>query len=492
MAEKFDVIVIGGGPAGMEAASRAHDNHAKVAVVERARLGGVSTNDGCVPVRALAHAARLAREANQFGLYGLEAEKPKVNFQKVLARVRDVIDEIHNRKDLAGSLEKAGVKVYRGVGDASFVSENTIALSDGTQLEADKFILCTGGHGRRLKFPGSEYACTHSDVWSLEALPQRVVITGTGATGCQLASVLNAFGCTVYLFERSSKILKTEDELVREVVGEEFEKSGINIIYGYKSVNRLEKQADGSFKFFYEKDGAEEHVDCDAAITAAGWPGNVAELSLDKVGVEVTKRDFVQTNDYLQTTNPKIYAAGDVCGRGGLVSGAIRQARVAADNAVLGNKRKYEPKITPVGSFTNPEYAKVGLTEAEAIARKEKLGEEEGDYITAAVFFRDFIRSTIDGRTAGFCKLIADVETRKIIGAHVVGERAVETVNLIAAGMSNGLRIEQLAELELAYPTYVAIVGLTARELGRVLGRKLGLEMSIDDIQGQHQLTSLD
>jgi pyruvate/2-oxoglutarate dehydrogenase complex dihydrolipoamide dehydrogenase (E3) component len=463
----YDVIVIGGGPAGVEAGLRAGELGKKVALVERSRLGGVSTNDGCVPVRALAHAARLARESEQFALYGFDYTTPRVNFPKVLQRVQNVVDEIHAKKDLRGQLEEAEVEVYDHVGDTHFVDEHTLALADGRQLQAEKFIICVGGHGRRLNFPGSEYALTHSDIWSLKALPRRVVITGSGATGCQLASVLAAFGSEVWLFERSRRILKTEDHLVAEVVAEEFTKRGINLVFGYEGIKRLEKEDEG-LHFVYDIEGKEASLSCDAMIMATGWPGNVEGLGLEKAKVEVTKGGYIPVNDYLQTTNPNIYAAGDITGLMMLVSGATHEARLAAENAILGNVRKYKHQIAPSGSFTDPEYASVGLREEEIDADTE--------YLVAVVYFSDFVRAVVDDRTAGFCKLLADFDTRLILGAHVVGERAVETVNLVAAGMRAGLRFEQLAELELAYPTYIAIVGLTARELGRQFGLTMGAE----------------
>ena len=466
--EMFDVIVLGGGPAGTLAASKAAELNAKVALIERGRLGGVSTNDGCVPVRALAHAARLARESEQFGLYGLEGDTPTVNFPQVLTRVQQVVDKIHEKKNLLTELKQAGVIVYTHVGDAKFIDEQTIGFPDGRELKAKKFIICVGGHGRRLPFPGNEYALTHSDIWSLEKLPQSVVIPGTGATGCQLASVLAAFGSKVWLLERSQRILRTEDELVGKVVGEEFTKRGINIIYGYSSIKAIEKKSDGSLKFIYIDQGEEKIIPCEAVILATGWPGNTEKLNLEAAGVKTDKRGFIEVNDYLQTCNPNIYAAGDVTGIMMLVSGATHEARISAENAVLGNKRRYKHDICPSGSFTDPEYASVGLREYELSPEQE--------YIKSVVYYSDFIRAVVDDRTAGFCKLIADIDSRLILGAHVVGERAVETVNLVAAAMKTGVRFEQLAELEIAYPTYVGIVGVTARELGVELGRAMGAD----------------
>ena len=464
--EIFDVIVIGGGPAGIGAASKVREMGKKVALIERGRLGGVSTNDGCIPVRALAHAARLARESEQFEVYGLQGSKPTVDFAKVLARVRQVVDNVHMKKDLLGQLQQVGVTVYTNAGDAAFIDQHTIAFPDGREFKAEKFIICVGGHGQKLPFPGNEYALIHSDIWSLKELPGTVVIPGTGATGCQLASVLNAFGSKVWLLERSQRILKTEDSLVGDVMGEEFQKRGIKILYGYQGIKGIDKQPDGSLKFIYTHSDEERSIDCDAVILATGWPGNTEKLNLEAAGVKVNKKGYIEVNEYLQTNAPNIYAAGDVTGRLMVVSGATYDARIAADNAVLGNKRTSRRQIVPIGSFTDPEYASVGLREHQVPAEQE--------YITAVIYYRDFVRAVIDDRTAGLCKLIADLDSRQILGAHVVGERAVETVNLIAAAMKTGVRVEQLAELELGYPTYVAIVGLTARELARKLGEAIG------------------
>ena len=179
----FEVVVVGGGPAGVTAALRASELGATVALVERGNMGGTCTNDGCVPTRVLARAARLVRDAEQFADYGLEGEPPEVDFPRLLNRTQRVVYEIQEKKQLRGRLEAAGVRVLDRAGDARFLDEHNLALADGTSLEAESFILCPGGHPRRLPFPGTEHALTHSDVWTMKSLPHSVAVVGGAATG---------------------------------------------------------------------------------------------------------------------------------------------------------------------------------------------------------------------------------------------------------------------------------------------------------------------
>src|ERR671910_3516913 len=225
----FEVVVIGGGPSGVTAALRARELGATVALIERAHLGGVSTNDGCVPTRVLARAARLMRDAEQFADYGIEGELPAVNFVRLLDRTEQIVNTVHQKKQLRAQLEAADIRVFDAIGDARFLDSHTLALGNGSSVQGEKFILCVGGHARRIPLPGSEHALTHSDVWTMNGLPESVAVIGGAATGCQLASVFAAFGSRVRLLEVSPRILAAEDETVSEGVAEAFGRRGIEI-----------------------------------------------------------------------------------------------------------------------------------------------------------------------------------------------------------------------------------------------------------------------
>src|SRR5215204_857269 len=237
-----EVVVIGGGPAGVTAALRARELGAEVVLIERGDMGGICTNDGCVPTRVLARAARLVRDAERFADYGLEGEPPTVNFVRLLERTEHVVHTVHQKKQLRAHLEAADVRVFDGIGDARFLDSHTLALGNGSSVQGEKFILCVGGHARRIPLPGSEHALTHSDVWTMKELPESVAVVGGAATGCQLASVFAAFGARVRLLDVSPRILAAEDEAVSESVGEAFERRGIEIVTGIGGVEKVERE----------------------------------------------------------------------------------------------------------------------------------------------------------------------------------------------------------------------------------------------------------
>ena len=456
----YDIAVIGGGPAGMTAALRACELGASVALIERARLGGTCTNDGCVPTRVLARAARLLRDADQFAAYGLDAVKPTVDFARVLARAQQVIYQVQEKKQLLDHLERVGITSFSDTGSARFIDQHHVTFPKAEPIEADKIIICAGGSPRRLPFPGVELALTHNDIWTLPALPPSIVVVGGGATGCQLASVFNAFGAQVTLIDVAPRLLITEDALIASTIAAEFAHNGIEVITGIGGLTRLEAAGDGR-KLTYTLHDQQVTREVGAVVLAVGWPGNLPDLNLESAGVQAAG-PYIGVNEYLQTSAPNIYAAGDITGKMMLVQSANHQALVAAQNAVTGNALKVETQLVPHGGFTDPEYAGVGMTEEQA--------RKAGDPLIAIVPYTDLDRGVIDGHTVGFCKLIVDPPTHHVLGAHVVGELAVEIVQLVAAGMAANITIEALADLDVAYPTYAAIVGLAARQLTRELG----------------------
>ncbi|MDX2161670.1 MAG: NAD(P)/FAD-dependent oxidoreductase [bacterium] len=457
-----DLMVIGGGPAGVTAALRARELGASVALVERGKMGGTCTNDGCVPTRVLAKAARLLRDAGQFAVYGLDGPVPTLDFARLIQRTQDIVYEVQEKKQLIAHLEAVGVEVYHDVGAARFIDAHTVALAgDPRTVQADSILIAAGGRARRLNFPGAEHTLVHSDVWTLKSVPRRLVIVGSGATGCQLASVMQAFGAQVTLMDVAPRVLPTEDSAVSTAIASAFYLNGIATITGINGIDRIDRLDDGSLQFTYLFEDEPHTLITDAVLLSVGWPSNGDQLNLGAAGVTM-QGAYIQVDDHLRTSAPHIYAIGDINGRMMLVQSAHHQARYAVENALLNASRLDERALVPHGGFTDPEYGSIGLTEEAARKR--------GAVAVVTVPFEGMDRAVIDSHTEGFCKLIADRETRLILGAHVVGEQAVEIVQIVAAAMAGGMVIEKLADLEFAYPTFSAVIGVAARQLARELG----------------------
>jgi pyruvate/2-oxoglutarate dehydrogenase complex dihydrolipoamide dehydrogenase (E3) component len=449
----MDIIVIGAGPAGVLAATRAADLGAQVALVTRDEFGGMAANDGPVPVRTLAHAARLLREARQLGQYGIAVSEPILEYPRLLARVREIINDVRTHSLRREYVDRLGVTIYEKAGTVHFADPHTIETERGLRLQADKIILCAGGTSRRLSVPGFELTATHSDAWGLTAVPPSMLVIGGGATGVQVASIFNDFGSRVQLFQAAPRILPTEDEDVSAAVAAAFRESGIVVRENFGAIEAFEKTPNG-VRVVFSKDGAWDSVEATLVVVAVGWVADTAGLSLATAGVETDHRGFVRVDAYLRTSAPHIFAAGDITGRLMLVPQAIQDGFVAATNAVRGATTTLGDQVSPIGSFTDPEYAQVGLTEAKA--------RETHDVAVAVVRFDETTRTIIDGRTVGFCKLIADRATRTVLGCHVIGERAVEITQVAAIAIAAGMRVEDLAQVPLSFPTYAGILGRAA------------------------------
>jgi len=449
-----NVCVIGAGPAGVIAALHAAELGAETTLVTSAGFGGMAANDGPVPVRTLAHAARLLRDARQLGRYGISVGEPTLDFQRLLARVREVVDDVGKQSAFRKQIDSLGVSIFENTGGVRFTDPHTVESKSGLQIHADKFILCAGGVSRRLPVPGFELTCTHSDAWGLTSVPPSMIVIGGGATGLQVASVFNAFGTQIQLFSSGARILSTEDEDVSAAVTDAFRLSGISIHTSFGEIESFEKSPAG-VRMNFVKDGTRGHAEAALVVVAVGWVANSAALDLPNAGVETNARGFVRVDKYLRTTAPHIFAAGDITGNLMLVPQAIQAGFVAGHNAARGATLEvFAADASPIGSFTDPEYAQVGKTEAKA--------RESHQVLAAIVHFDSTTRTIIDGRTTGFCKLIVDRQTYKILGCHVVGERAVEITQVAAIAIASGMRVDDLARIPLSYPTYAGILGLVA------------------------------
>ena len=465
----FDVIVIGAGPAGVVAALRAGDLGAKTALITRDQFGGMAANDGPVPVRTLAHAARLIRDAHQLGRYGISIGDPTLDYSRLLERVRDVTNDVCAHSSLRQQIDSVNVKVFENSGVVRFADAQNVEGTNGLQLQTRSAVVCTGGVSRELTVPGGELTATHSDAWQLKSIPLSMIVVGAGATGAQVASIFNAFGSKVQLFHAGPRILPTEDEDVSRAVAQAFRESGIEVRENFGVIESFEQTTAG-IKMFFRKDDKRESAEASLAVRSIGWVANTSGLDLANAGIETNGRGFIQVDQFLRTSAPNIFAAGDVTGRLLLVPQAIHDGFIAGTNAVRGPTLPLPAQVAPIGSFTDPEYAQVGLTETKA--------RELHDVVVARINFDSTTRTIIDGRTYGFCKLIVDRGSRKILGCHVVGEPAVEISQVAAVAMAGEMRVDDLAAVPLSYPTYAGALGRAAASATRQLNVQMDWRVS--------------
>jgi dihydrolipoamide dehydrogenase len=289
-----------------------------------------------------------------------------------------------------------------------------------------------------------------------------MIVVGAGATGAQVASIFNAFGTRVQLFQAGPRILPTEDADVSAAVAQAFRNSGIAVHEGFGAIERFERMP-GGVRMTYGKDGVSKAAEAALVVTAVGWAADTEALAPAAAGIAIDERGFIRVDGHLRTSAGHIYAAGDAIGRLMLVPQAIEGGFIAATNAVRGRTVAVEAQAAPIGSFTDPEYAQVGLTEAQARTRH--------DVVTGRIDFDATTRTIIDGRTDGFCKLIVDSASRRILGCHIVGERAVEIAQLAALAMAGGMTVDALARVPLSYPTYGAVLARVAARLTRDFNR---------------------
>ena len=453
------LLVVGGGPAGLAAAVQARELGADVTLLEAEQVGGTNLNHGPAPVRALARAARLARDWSSWERFGLEGPRPVPNLDAILANTARVARYAHDKKDIAGHLRHNGIDLADHLGPVRFTGPHTVRAEDSRSWGAERIVIAVGCRAAPLPVPGGELALTYHDIWTLKALPQQVTVIGGADTGCQIASIFADLGADVRLIEAGPRLLPGADASISIALGQAFEAKGIKVITGAK-VQALERSGD-QVSIQFSRGGPAEQATTEAAFAAVGWPANLQGLDLDAAGVTSNPR-ALPVDDHLRTNIEHIFAAGDVNGQSKLVQSARLEGRIAAWNAIYGPARQPEYDVVPSGSFTDPEYGTVGLTEDQA------AGEHE--IAVGIASYDDLVRPVADGRPGGFCKLIADRHSHAILGAHVLGEYSAETVQVVATAMRAGMKVEQLAEMQFAYPTFTEAVSMAAQKVCRTIG----------------------
>ncbi len=399
-ADCYDLVVIGAGTAGLVVAAGAAGLGLglKVALIEKHLMGGDCLNVGCVPSKCVIRSSRVVadiRDAKPFGI--IPPQHIEVDFPAVMERMRRLRAGI-SHVDSASRFQKLGVDVFLGSG--SFSRGNTIQVGDKV-LKYKKAVIATGARAARLPISGIEEAgyLTNETVFSLTSRPRRLAVIGGGPIGCELAQAFQRLGCEVILFHRGTHLLNKEDADAAEIIQNTFIEEGIRLVLGCK-VDEVKKTKDGK-QIYFTSDGRQESIIVDEILAGAGRVPNVEGLNLEAVGVEYDRKG-VYVNDYLQTTNPNIYAAGDICMDWKFTHAADAAARIVIKNtlfAPFGLGRSQLSNLTmPWVTYTDPEIAHVGMYEREA--------QEKGiDVNTIKIDFSHVDRAIADGETAGFVKI---------------------------------------------------------------------------------------
>jgi pyruvate/2-oxoglutarate dehydrogenase complex dihydrolipoamide dehydrogenase (E3) component len=450
-AAPYNLVVVGGGTAGLIAALGAAGLGGTVALIERQHLGGDCLVNGCVPSKALlaaAHTAHLARRAADFGV---NVGAVRVDFGQVMSRMRRLRAEIAHH-DAATKLAAAGVDVVFGAG--RFTGTDSI-VANGTTLRFARAIIATGARAQRPPIPGVELAIDNEGVFALATLPARLVVVGGGPIGCELGQAFQRFGSEVSIVEVAPRILINDDADAAEVVARQLQSDGI-MLYTSSTVLRFEAHGDEKV-VIVAHNGTELRLACDIILLATGRKANVEGLGLD-LAVVADDRHGVVVDDRLRTSNPRIYAAGDVASRFKFTHAADALARIAVQNALFFGRRKASDLVIPWSTFTDPELAHVGIGQDEANRRP--------DVQTFQVPFADNDRSALEGESEGFVRVYAD-RSGRILGATAVGRHAGEVIAPLALAMTNNIGLAQLAGSIHAYPTRMGVLGSLGNQFNR-------------------------
>ncbi len=460
---QYDTTIIGGGSAGLVLAVASAFIGKRTALVEKHRLGGDCLWTGCVPSKALLKAAKVANYVKEAGKYGIQVDGVQVDFQQVMKHVTSAQETIEKEHDNPERFRGMGVDVIFGEGHfdspGAFVVEDREEARTRT-LESKKFVITTGSRPKIPAIPGLESSgYLHSEnVWNLKELPSKLLVVGAGPIGVELGQAFHRLGTEVVIVQHLNCILPKEEYEVSGALLNCLREEGITIHLKSRPVEVINRgqasEADyahnqprlGRYSVKLDIAGEERHMDVDQILVAAGRQPNIEGLGLEEIGVRV-EPDKICVDKKLQTTVKDIYAAGDVVGHYLFTHVAAFQARQIVRNIFAPGSSNIDYSVVPWTTFSDPEVARCGLTEAQAFS-------EHGDIDVLTYNVRDIDRAIAEGETKGFIKVVASKWSGKILGVHLVCPAAGEIIHEFALAMNKGIRLHELSNVIHVYPTF--------------------------------------
>ncbi len=463
----FDIVVIGGGEAGISAALRATELGAKALIVDREpELGGGCVKTGTLPSKTLENAARFLEGLKQGKRYGIPVvENAKADYKTILeSRHKTTMCELGV---LAALMRKNGVATLTGAAAFKDPRRVEVRLPDGTArlIDAPRTVIAAGSRPialPHLPFDGGAVLST-DELTAMDAVPARFLVVGAGVIGCEMAFIFRSLGSSVTVVEKADRALVGQDHEVAALITREFKKRGIRLVLsaGVERVEPLAGDGGGAVRAVLE--GGEAIV-VDRVLVGVGRRPDTEGLGLAAAGLTAGPRGEIRVDERMRTSVPGIYAAGDVLARFMLSSLAVVEARVAAENA-MGLDAVMDYSCAPWGIYTDPEVGSVGLTEERARAGGAEV-------VIGRCGYNDLVRSCLDANVTGFFKLIFDGATRRLVGAHVAGQHASETIHFAALAVKLGARAEDIHDLVYNHPTVSEGFGKAAADALKQLAQR--------------------
>jgi len=439
--KQYDVVVIGAGPAGEKCSAYLAKEGKKVCLIEKNEnhIGGTCLNEGCIPAKLYLESVACLGKKKYLESLGLSMQEERFDMNTLKNKKISLLDQI--RKGATLGIKKSGVDTI--FGSASFVDEKSVHV-EGEIIQADKFVIATGSVHRPhpLLKVDKKQIISSDEVFELEKIPESILVVGGGAIGCEFATFFNSLGVSVHIAEFTSNLVPAEDADVAKTLKRELERKGIKVTLSANVTSFVKNENSVDIKMETVRGVIEASYEL--ILVSIGRSPNSANIGLENAKIK-NEKGFIIVDEYLKTTNPNIYAIGDVIPTPSLAHVAWNEAKIVAYNII--NKPQKEPsKIIPFVTFCNPQVASVGLNEK--ILKKQNI-----EYAVIKQFFKSNSKAKIKGDDGGFIKLLCDKESKIILGGSIIGQEATEIIHQILICVNQKLTIDDLKEMIFAHPT---------------------------------------